>query len=110
MGSQIGYIDGVQSPLNYPSILTETHVVKGTHPAYNGYLPYALPASATVYMSFYIATYAVEIVPYDKLRQSDKDRIRKVSVGGLRLIEAPSWMSDQPSHPVKIPALEGRVI
>ena len=40
VGGAVGYIDGYASPLQSPSPLTETMVVKGHYPAFNMYHPY----------------------------------------------------------------------
>ena len=60
VGGAVGFINGEQSPLLSPSALTEFWTLKGNHPSFMGYHPYAEPSSITVRMTFYVAKFLVE--------------------------------------------------
>jgi hypothetical protein len=92
IGSQVGYVDGRQSPLLYPSPTSEFFVVKGHHPAFMGYHPYAQPSSISVYMNFYVASYGVIELDPAQLSMEQKLRTRRITMGGVSLMEAPSWL------------------
>mgnify|MGYP001568499952 CR=1 FL=1 len=112
VGSQVGYVNGIASPLRGPSVRTEFLTVKGAAPAFNGYIPYAEPSSVNVVMSFYItktrarrlgmlqeAEYRSVImppaggtpaglpVPLELVKAA-----RVFTMGGMTLIEAPTWL------------------
>ena len=88
----IGYINGDMSPGLWPSPITEFYTVRGQHPAFYGYHPYARPATITVRLNFYITMYGVTCVP--NMTDAEILRVAKkiISVGGRTLMQAPGWM------------------
>lgn len=86
-----GYIDGVTSPLRIPSPITETHVIKGLRPSYYGYHPYAIPATITVRMSFYVATYGLTHLLAGDV---DSKAARLITIGGRVPPQSPSWVRE----------------
>jgi hypothetical protein len=104
VGSQVGYIDGRYSPLHCPHPQTEFFVVKGQHPAFNGYWPYAVPSTVTIYASFYVASYGVEEINPTVLTPLQRARVRRITMGGKELMTAPGWLEHGeptiPSGPV----------
>lgn len=92
IGSQTGYVNGVYSPLHDPNPNTEFFVIKGQFPAFNGYLPYKEPASANIYASFYVASFAVCELDPAGLTPEEWRRVRRITVGGKELMDAPGWL------------------
>jgi len=90
----IGYVSGDQSPLLQPSPTTELFTVRGQHPAYYGYHPYARPATANIKMTFYIVSYAVNGVRTDDQQWIMNNSERIVSMGGRTLMAAPGWVRE----------------
>lgn len=90
VGDAAGWIDGVKSPALYPSALTETWVLKGTHPSYNGYNPFLEPGSITVRMNFYLVKFYVSFVKGQQPPPGLKVPMR--TMGGGSLFEAPQWL------------------
>lgn len=88
----IGYISGDMSPGLWPSPITEFYSVRGQHPAFYGYHPYARPSSITVRLNFYITVYGVSCVE----GMSSADILLKahkiITMGGRILMQAPGWM------------------
>jgi len=93
IGSGIGHIDGHKSPYRQPSVISEMFSVKGNHPSFLGYHPYAEPSSITVRLYFYIFRYNVEFKGLDSA-VSDEIRNKAVvrPVGGQDPIDAPNWV------------------
>ena len=90
IGGNTGYVDGGSSPLRSPSAQTEFWTLKGNHPSFIGYHPYAVPTSITVRVSFYITKFFV-----DYLRTPTEEQIEKAIVrtmGGVGLFDAPEWL------------------
>ncbi len=81
----IGYTIGYDTPYQSPSAMTESFIVFGTNPAYLGYHPYAVPATITVRMNFWIFKYQVERVTLEPFRE--------YTIGGSPPIEAPKWLT-----------------
>lgn len=106
-GGLIGFIDGADSPMDFPSIQTETWSMKGLFPAYLGYHPDPFPASIAVYMSFYARTYLVKAVSPQEvgelLRQDQ--RVRVVRPGGRYPSPAPDWIRSRVPADWRVPAL-----
>jgi len=93
VGGSVGYITGRQSPIGSHSALTETYVIKGQRPSYLGYHPFAEPTTPTVFMSFSIFVYGVEVAKLEDLTAIERAKMKVVSPGGLIPVEAPSWIS-----------------
>lgn len=90
VGGTTGYIDGVMSPAHAPSPLTEFITLSGLQPSFLGYHPYLEPSSITVRMNFYVTVFKV-----DYIRAPSVEEIRKAikrTMGGLILLETPSWV------------------
>lgn len=88
IGGTTGYITGRQSPYWTPSSLSEFFTIKEMNPAFNGYHPYAIPASINVRMNFLVARYHVTLQP-DSVTPK-----RKVTMGSAeRLMLVPNWIS-----------------
>lgn len=98
VGSQIGYTDGIASPLRNPSVQTELYTVNGQYPSFNGYHPYGAPSSITIFMSFYVSTYGVTKVIGDTLTPEEKKAVKLVTMGGRALMQAPDWLQDEVSE------------
>lgn len=92
VGSQVGYVSGLYSPLHAPNPNTEFFVIKGQFPAFNGYLPYKEPASTNIYASFYVASFAVCELDPAGMTPEDKRRVRRITMGGKELMDAPGWL------------------
>ena len=90
VGDASGWIDGVKSPAGFPSPLTEMWILKGTHPAFNGYHPYTEPGSITVRMNFYLTKF---YVGYTKGATPPPGvKVLARTMGGITLFEAPQWL------------------
>lgn len=89
----IGYLDGVDTPFLHPSPVSEFYTIKGLWPAFYGYHPYAEPASITVFLNLYIATYAVTNLG-NSVTEEEKKRAKIVTMGGRTLVQAPQWLRD----------------
>lgn len=98
IGSQVGWVDGLISPLHRPSVQTEFYTVNGQYPSFNGYHPYGAPASITVFMSFYISAYSVAKVKAEDLTDEEKKGVKLVTMGGRTLMQAPDWLQDETSE------------
>ena len=100
----IGYISGDMSPGLWPSPITEFYSVRGQHPAFYGYHPYARPASITVRMNFYITMYGVSCLDMTdaEILASAK---RIITLGGRTLMQAPGWVRE--AHTNVAPPLGG---
>jgi len=88
----IGYISGDMSPGLWPSPITEFYAVRGQHPAFYGYHPYARPASITVRLNFYINVYGVTCVPGMSYNEIEQQARNIITLGGRTLMQAPGWM------------------
>mgnify|MGYP001601983963 FL=1 len=89
----IGYISGDMSPGLWPSPITEFYSIRGQHPAFYGYHPYARPSSITVRMNFYITMYGVSSCG-DQMSEAEILKVAKkiISLGGRTLMTAPGWI------------------
>lgn len=88
----IGYISGDMSPGLWPSPITEFYSVRGQHPAFYGYHPYARPSSITVRINFYIAMYGITCVPGLTGAQIMEKANKIITLGGRTLMQSPGWM------------------
>lgn len=106
VGSDVGFIDGRLSGYLHPSVQSELFTISGLNPNFNGYHPYAEPATVTVRLNFFIFRFDTEYlgITDDKLQaanlkppsQQDIQRARVVTMGGLSsLIRVPSWLQDK---------------
>lgn len=100
IGDRVGYVDGRYSPLRNPNPNTEFFVIKGQHPAFNGYHPRAEPSSVTVYANFYVASFNVEELDPRSLTPADRARLRCITMAGKSLMTKPGWLTM--GEPVKI--------
>ena len=89
---RIGYVDGLRSPYNSPSPETEFFTIMGTYPSFLGYHPYTEPASITVRMNFFISLYEVDWLKNPTAEEVARARVR--TMGGVTLLDAPSWLSE----------------
>ena len=87
----IGYISGDMSPGLWPSPITEFYSIRGQHPAFYGYHPYARPSSITIRMNFYIAMYGVSCIEMSEAEILAKAK-KIISLGGRTLMTAPGWI------------------
>ena len=89
----IGYISGDMSPGLWPSPITEFYSIRGQHPAFYGYHPYASPSSITVRMNFYITMYGFSSCG-DQMSEAEILKVAKniISLGGRTLMTAPGWI------------------
>ena len=88
----IGYISGDMSPGLWPSPITEFYSVRGQHPAFYGYHPYARPSSITIRMNFYITVYGVSCIEGMTEAEILAQAHRIITLGGRTLMQAPGWM------------------
>lgn len=108
VGGDTGYIDGAVSPFLAPSVDSELFSVKELNPNFNGFHPFAEPATPTVRINFFITRFQIEY-----LGQTDAQRVgisgkvappataieggRIVTMGGVdQLIQTPAWIRDKP--------------
>ena len=90
----IGYISGDLSPGLWPSPITEFYAVRGQHPAFYGYHPYARPATITVRLNFYITVYGVKCIPDMTDAQILQEAKKIITLGGRTLMQAPGWVRE----------------
>lgn len=105
IGGTVGLINGEMSPYRSPSSLSEMWSLKGLHPSFLGYHPYAEPSSITVRLNLFVMRYDVTFlgvdpsgVEADANRKIAPENIRaKASirpVGGHQLVDVPSWVQN----------------
>ena len=97
IGDPVGFINGEMSPYRRPSFMTEFHTVRGMTHAFLGYHPYGEPASVTVRMNFFVATYGVEnvsslLTELQVTRLIETGQLKRYTVGGRTLVEAPTQL------------------
>jgi len=94
VGSANGFIDGTDTPYRYPSPRTMFHTVKGLNPNFNGYHPYAIPATTpNIYLWFYVMKYQVRNITGEMTAEKET-RQQVFTVGGIQpLVTAPTWLS-----------------
>jgi len=103
IGSGVGHIDGIKSPYRSPSPISEMFTIKGLHPSFLGYAPYAEPASITVRLNFFVTRYDVTFLGVDPsgtdedqkrliAPQEARDRAKVRTTGGHELVPIPSWI------------------
>lgn len=90
----IGYVSGDMSPLLSPSPITEFFTVRGQHPAFYGYHPYARPSSVTIRMTFYIVSYGVSGIKGADPSWVMGQARRVITMGGRTLMQAPGWLRE----------------
>ena len=88
----IGFISGDMSPGLWPSPITEFYSVRGQHPAFYGYHPYARPGTVTIRMNFYISMYGITCVAGMTGEQILQKAKKIITLGGRTLMQAPGWM------------------
>lgn len=86
----VGFIDGVLSPPHVPSSQTEFITLLGLHPAFFGYHPYLEPSTITVRMNFYVVVFKIEYLRSPT--EEEKMKAVKRTMGGITLLETPSWV------------------
>lgn len=92
----VGFRRGWASPYLSPSPLSETFITFGINPAYLGYHPYAVPASITVRLNFWIYKYIVQ--------RTDLAPYREYTMGGSPPVEAPKWLQGAVGSQPAVPA------
>ena len=106
VGGDVGFIDGRLSGYLHPGVESELFTVKDLNPNFNGYHPYAEPATVTPRLNFFIFRFQTEFlgITDDKMlpvngqkppAPADIARARVVTIGGISpTIGAPSWLTD----------------
>lgn len=84
IGSGIGHIDGVKSPYQTPTPVSEFFTMKGQHPSFLGYHPFGEPSSITVRLYFYVTRYDVKFLGVDPSGDAEKDDKRVIAPEGVR--------------------------